>query len=52
MTAEVSTEEAVTRTGYEAPAIVWREPHEPIALSVSCASNFGNPGCNPGPLTN
>ncbi|HET6613040.1 MAG TPA: hypothetical protein VFG83_13675 [Kofleriaceae bacterium] len=34
---------------YEAPAIVWEEPYEPIGFGISCARQQGNPGCFPGP---
>jgi len=35
---------------YEAPAIVWEEPYEPVGFGVSCTQFEGNPGCLPGPL--
>jgi hypothetical protein len=34
---------------YEAPAIIWHEPYEPIGFGISCAKQEGNPGCFPGP---
>ncbi len=37
-------------TAYEAPAIVWEEPYEPVGFGVSCTQFEGNPGCLPGPL--
>jgi hypothetical protein len=36
---------------YERPAIVWREPYEPMSFGVSCAKQPGNPGCGPGPFS-
>jgi hypothetical protein len=36
-------------TSYEAPAIAWEEPYEPVGFGVSCAKEEGNPGCFPGP---
>jgi hypothetical protein len=36
---------------YEPPRIVWREPYEPVAFGISCATNPGQPGCDPGPFT-
>jgi hypothetical protein len=36
---------------YEPPAIVWREPYEPLSFGISCAKQPGNPGCNPGPFS-
>ena len=42
---------AVRPHGYEPPAIVWREPYEPMSFGVSCAKQPGNPGCMPGPYS-
>ncbi len=28
---------------YEAPAVVWEEPYDPVGLTVSCALTFGSP---------
>jgi hypothetical protein len=30
---------------YQAPAIVWEEPYEPVAIGITCARTEGNPGC-------
>jgi hypothetical protein len=30
---------------YVPPAIVWREPYDPISFGVSCAKQPGNPSC-------
>ena len=30
---------------YEAPAVAWEEPYDPVGLLVSCALDFGIPAC-------
>ena len=30
---------------YEAPAVVWEEPYDPVGLTVSCAKWEGIPAC-------
>jgi hypothetical protein len=36
---------------YEPPRITWREPYEPVASSLSCVKQPGNPPCASGPTT-
>ncbi len=31
---------------YEAPAVVWEEPYDPVGLTVSCAKWDGHPHCD------
>jgi len=30
---------------YEAPAVAWEEPYDPVGLAVSCAKWEGHPHC-------
>lgn len=30
---------------YEAPAVLWEEPYDPVGLAISCADYEGNPAC-------
>jgi hypothetical protein len=30
---------------YEAPAVAWEEPYDPVGLTISCAKWEGNPAC-------
>ena len=30
---------------YEAPAVAWEEPYDPVGLAITCADREGNPGC-------
>jgi hypothetical protein len=30
---------------YEAPAVTWEEPYDPVGLTVSCAKWEGIPAC-------
>jgi hypothetical protein len=41
-----------SRRPYERPDIVWEEEYKPTAFGMSCLKEVGNPGCNPGPVTN
>ncbi len=44
-------EEPTAPRRYQKPAIIWREPYEPMSFGVSCAKQPGNPGCGPGPFS-
>jgi len=45
---ELSDDDTVA---YQPPMVVWREPHEPIALTLSCAKVPGQTACSSGPTT-
>jgi hypothetical protein len=31
---------------YEAPAVAWEEPYDPVGLTASCAKWDGHPACD------
>jgi hypothetical protein len=42
---EAASTEQEPKRPYAPPAIVWREPYDPISFGISCAKQPGNPPC-------